>query len=814
MILSTPPSTITITQNATATGSPTLTFNGDNGGTQIQDHDPTLRCWYKTNYRGDPREWGAVGDGSNNDTLAIQNWLGAYGVTLSNGATPTNFGPWIAAIPGNYKVNGPLYCPANATLQGGSSLIAGSSKTNATGSPAVRIFAGSSFSGAAALLATGDYCRITGLAFDASNATNGTGGSPIDTILVQGTHNSIDGRALIENGNHNVNCGTVAVDGLQLKDSEFVKSSSDNVYMPNNCSNVRLTGDLIQSSGGNGVTFGGDDLTISGGVIEESQGNGLDLEMAQFVTAGDVYLDQNGKGASGGAAIRIANSNTVSVCGNHIHRSGNDNAGSAHIFFSGTSDNIDFCGDVYVTGQPSNDLTVRPYYVYDADPATVLTNSHFYENPARQIAAVWSPNAVALGLPNLQAPRIVHNNFGGLQLKNDSVTANQVDVLAGAAADSTNSAVIQTNGCNVNTGNNGPGGLDESSLKKNETYFFFVISDAGGSSPSCLGSVHLVPNFKIANFSGTPYLLSTTGWTQSGSTEVYNVSTSLGVVPGIAVDSSDSPDPIPTGTTVSALETSNATATGSWSCSPSCSNTITVVSSSGTIRNGMLIVDTTGGCIPNNALVQSYTPPTITLSANTTCSSQTPTSNLALSSGQQVSLSLATTQTGLAHLKFSTGLYRMVGALYTDATPNIVAFTQVGDTFYLGSYVNDIKTSGPGFLCASSIGVTPQPCALSVPCGRTAATCDPPGLPVEALGRMVGGTTGGDVLIFSPDQHPTLPGAFPGPPGYSITSTLAQTAFPFRVFTDGNGSIMVQAASAGNPVYEVTEGWVFHRAEQ
>ncbi|MGH7227124.1 MAG: hypothetical protein ACRELF_28240 [Gemmataceae bacterium] len=69
--------TITITQNATMAGSTTLSASGDNGGTQIQDANPSTRCWYKTNYRGDPHEFGAVGDDHNDDTAAVQDWLGA-----------------------------------------------------------------------------------------------------------------------------------------------------------------------------------------------------------------------------------------------------------------------------------------------------------------------------------------------------------------------------------------------------------------------------------------------------------------------------------------------------------------------------------------------------------------------------------------------------------------------------------------------------------------------------------------------------------------------------------------------------------------
>ncbi|HEX4157856.1 MAG TPA: right-handed parallel beta-helix repeat-containing protein [Rhizomicrobium sp.] len=232
-------------------------------------------------------------------------------------------------------------------------------------------------SGSSALLTTGDYCRITGLAIDANNALSGM----LDAVDIGGTHNSIDGRALIENGYHNVNCGTVQVDGLQLKDAEFIGSGADNIYLPGHCGNVRMTGDLVESSGTNGVYFGGDDLTISGGVIEESPGNGLDIESAHEVTACETYYDIDGNQTAGAAAIRIANSTTVAICGNHFQRSGGDAAGSAHIVFSGKDSNITFSGNVYRTNSSNGDPNVRPWYVYDAETGTTLVNSHFYENP-------------------------------------------------------------------------------------------------------------------------------------------------------------------------------------------------------------------------------------------------------------------------------------------------------------------------------------------------------------------------------------------------------------------------------------------------
>lgn len=756
--------------------------NSDNGGTVIQDANGTGQCFYRTNYRGDPHEWGAVGaSGNSDDTTPLQDWLKW---------TP---GPWIASIPSSYKTNSPLTCWANTAIQGQATLTAGNSATGFVGSPVVRIFAaGSGFTAGTALLTTGDYCRITGIAFDANGASNTMTGQPLDTVDIAGTHNSIDGRSLIENGNYNVYCGGVQVDGLQLKDSEFIKSASHNIYMPMNCANVRLTGDLVQGSGGYGVVFGGDDLTISGGVIEESNGYGLDLETAHFVTACDTYFDDNG-----GAAIRIAGSSTVTVCGNHVHRSGGDAAGSAHVVFSGANDNVSLSGNVYVAGSTTNDPSMRPFYDYDAETGagTVLTNTHIYESPRPQMAAVWSPNAVLMGLPSLQVPQIVHNSFAGLTLSNDGTTLTQVDIAPGAAADSTNSAIIQSPGCNVNLASAGQGGLDAGSVAQNTTYFFFVIAGAGGANaapPACMASANLTPKFKNPYFTGTPYMLTATGWTMAGSTEVYNVSASTGLVPGIGVDSTDTPNPIPNPTTVSALETSNAAATASWS---NMSTTVTVSTlSSGMIRQGMIILDTSNQCIPAGTIVSAYASPTITLSNATICASIPITgSTIQLSSGQQVTLSQAATQTGLANLRFSTALYRLAGALYTNpSNTNVIPFTQDGDTFY--------RTVPAADIGAATLGNSDTTFALA---------SVPNGISVEWLGRCV---SSAKVIVYNAAQNPGQPVSFPFAPGFDVAITTG-TAEKYQTWTDTAQHIHARANTSGTAFNCMTDGWRFNRAQ-
>ena len=160
-----------------------------------------------------------------------------------------------------------------------------------------------------------------------------------------------------------------------------------------------------------------------------------------------------------------------------------------------------------------------------------------------------------------------------------------------------------------------------------------------------------------------------------------------------------------------------------------------------------------------------------------------------------------------ASLSVLTGRYRLIGALFTDASGNLVPFNQDDDTFYLTPSIADIPITGS--TCAT-IGTTKLACALSVPCGRN-AMCPSPGLRVQAFGRMVIATTA-KVLASSPDQSQPAPSAFGAAPGYTTQDAASATAFPFLLYTDTTGDIDVQSSIASTTVQEVTDGWVFKRS--
>lgn len=854
--------TITLASLAgSGAGTGTITLSGDNGGTTIKDS--TNNCFVRVGSNWTPREWGAKGDGTNDDTPFLQNWINA----------PQ---PHIGYI-GRYKVFSPLTCPINTTIQGG----ADDAGSNATTRP-FQIFAAATFSGLApgninqAVMTALDYCRLSGVAIDAGGfslhvtGTTYTGSTTIDGLpsSISGVHIgnavtgvdipdnttvtlvttspccsvtisqsanighmeavnfygpdaldivglrvTVDGFSALSGGHYNVNCGFVQADGPQIKDTQIKSSSSDNVHMTSNCANARLIGDIITQAGDKGVVFGGRDLTLSDGVVEQSGGIGLDLTGATYASVTGNFFDDNGKGPSGGAAIEINGASTISICGNHI--SGNDeySASTAEIRFAASNDGINLCGNVYAAEAQTGDVTLKPSYVYDADTGTVLTNSHFYESPTPQVLGIYSANAVGIVAP-LQVPRLVPGYLDGLTLSND--TGKKINVAAGEAADSAAATIIRNIlTCNVDLGVNGANGLDNGSVSSSATYFYYAIAQVGGSTPSCIASSSPSwPSFRQT--SSSSYAIFTKYRSVIGSPLLYNVKSVAGIVAG---DEIKDDTYIPTGTSVLSIQTLTLTQLGGIG---SDKHTITVPDTS-QMAYGMAISDGSlyPGCTgtaqseiqDGTTITNVNSSTTITISPDALAGSIS-SDCMVVSGGNVIQMSNnATASTPNNNTppsaKVYTGIYRLLGALYTDSSSNVVGFIEDGDTFYLKTSVTDIQTGTSPILCVGSIGTTAQLCPLSVPCGRNAACSS--GVKVEALGRIVGGTN--TLLLSSLDQSDQAPAAFPTAPGYSAKNSAPQVPFPFRLYTNTSGQVRLRASGSSTTAYEVTDGWVLHRAQ-
>lgn len=550
-----------------------------NGGTILTDHGGN--CFQRLEPNWGPREFGAKGDGSD-DHSALQNWLNANQPHIGD------VGTYIISSPLNCKPNTTIQGPSNGSNGGGtggtptplfqivaSSTFAGRvpggssqavlgaqnfcrlSGVGIAGNQQAVPETGGVSSGSATITFTssvsGFYignavtgpdiqanttvaspintdCTPTPCVVISKAATGNNSSEPLmfwgpDALDVLGRRVTVDGFSALMNGYHNIDCGDDgSFGGLQLKNSEFLSSLSDNVYMPSGCSNARLVGDIVSTAGGStngtpgdpnarGVVFKDKDVTIADGVIEQSNGIGLDLEGAERVSVSGNFFDDNGK-SNGGAAILVGNNvDTVSVCGNHVHRSGYNGGGTpgtSQILFSGAVNNVSFCGNVYqpATAADSEDMCggmleppCWPQYVYDAAPGTTLTNASFYENPEPQVLGVLSPAAAGV-LPQSQVTPANRSFLTGLVLSNQTPSSPSavVTIASGSATDSTGITVISlAAGCTVNLASttNGLGALDTGGASSpNTTYFFFAVADLSGQAPpNCMASASLSPSF-------------------------------------------------------------------------------------------------------------------------------------------------------------------------------------------------------------------------------------------------------------------------------------------------------------------------------
>ena len=533
---------ITLPMTGTATDAPNinLTITGSNGGTLITDSynlTDGANCYQKTDYHGDPHEFGAFGNGkkTQDDGPPLQAWLGSLG-------------PWDATVPANYYTDEPLTCgpgvnlraPANGGLGGGGN------------PPIVQIAAGPSFpAGTAAthnaVITAWATCRISGIGIEALvNEDAGSYNDYVDAVIVGPTNAGtsyaaynvvIDDHTLLADGYYNLYCGpTNGGVGLQLKDAEFAGSWSDNVSVQ--CSNVRMIGDIFNMAGADfktnigatppsqaGVHFLSDDLTLMGGVAESVDGPGISIEGAHNVSVTGMYFDENGE-TTDSPAVLISSSttnpvHTISICGNHFHEndwdSGAAGLATAHVrFYTPPTDptsanDVDLCGNVYLIWNKGGSRVAYPNYVYDVVGAAP-TNVNLYENAVPQISGVFSPAAAADLPQSLVAPG-PRAFITGLTLMNDSGAVNStIDIQPGVATDSTGVSLIQnTSVCKVDLTTNGLKGLDTGSLSSATTYFFFVVADeaptttgTGTATPSCMASTSQTPNFAANTHYGYP----------------------------------------------------------------------------------------------------------------------------------------------------------------------------------------------------------------------------------------------------------------------------------------------------------------------
>lgn len=647
-------------------------------------------------------------------------------------------------------------------------------------------------------------------------------GPDVVDVLANGV--VIDGFSALSNGGNNLVClNTVAKGaGLQVKDSQVASARNNNI-VGGGCPDARFIGDRISAAGmgegggsgctstctfqacwslgttctGTGLYWGGDDLTLADGVIEESNGIGLDLETAQKISVSGMHFQGNGQSEYGGPAIQINGSHEISICGNHMEGNGGAAIPSAHFYFSGALDNVNICGNTYLAQSLAN-AVFQPSYVYDAAPGTTVTNFHLYDSPAPQASGqIYTLNA-GLILPQLQIPAVPQKHIAGLTLSNDGSVANQIDISSGEATDSTNSVNIALpQGCSVNPTVVGQGGLDVTGgLAANSTYYYFAIGSASGGNASCIASTNLIPSFANA-----AYPLIPQGETQAGVPYIYNLTTIAGLAPNQLINNNSY---MANGTTTGPVGTFTLQQAGSFGTSV---NTIqfTNVTNMGKdmqISDRLPISGSScapAGVIPVNPAYDTIasvnsTMNQVTLNENITGS---PPSNdcITISSGNAVMISgnaSHTTNSGPQPFTIWGGVYRLIGALYTGPTANVVGFYQDGDTFYLDVPKMDINLAAVA------------PTTLYYPLSSI-----PSGIAVEALGRC---TATVKVHVFRTLLTPGVPAAFPLQPGFDTETNSPDTAFPYRIYTDTMRRISAQGSSSGT-MDCATDGWVFHRGQ-
>jgi hypothetical protein len=814
-VVSTSPTTIRLASPITISGAlPTIYFSNDNGGSVVRDNETTPVCYNRTSWTYSQKEWGAYSDGTDDDTAALQNWMNAPQPHI--------------AVPGNSRITETLACGLRHAAQSG--IIQGS-PTQAVGQgsagvvPTFTITADNSayggFTNSAMLIMESDArCAIHAVGLIADSPATG---NIYDTVLVKSEDALIDDHSLLFGGRYNLLTQHPHAN-LEIYDSSISSAKSDNLHITS--ANVKIARNAISLAGQDNVSLSGtSDTMIVDNNIQIGARWGINADLARQVRATGNFIDDNALGG-----IQIQDSGVITFCSNVFHRNGATNEGTStatsHIYFAGRDDSISLCGNTFLPGPdvPSKtDIAMRPDYVYDADPAAVLTNIAIADNPAPQNKGVFSTNGTAL-LASAASPHPAINYISGLTLSNGSSAA-AVNITAGEATDSTGTTILRSppGGCTVDLTTNGVGGLDTGSPAIGTTYYFFLIAGSGGANPHCIAST--LPNPSLLN-TGSYYTLTEPGNVTSGSFTIFNVggptsgSVSYNKINPVSAMSIGDPVAIGTGSPANNIGSLTSFYTTLMGDISSGSDTIQNVSSPGGILVGMLVGNPPGTANPpiiagttvlnvcgTTCYDTSATPCTpslpdycILLSQSTHAPGGTSLS-ITFSGNYTITLgtgSAPTTTVLPATLTVYHGLHRLIGAVYTKnvaGVPTLVSFAQQGNTFYLNAPQQNTFVASP----------TPSSAVL---------TGVPGGISVKAFGRCVGGAASGTashVMLYSPLQSSGTAHAFPNPPGFIANSLATTTAYSFSAYTDTSKALTMSSDVMATQIECMTDGWVLDR---
>jgi hypothetical protein len=125
---------------------------------------------------------------------------------------------------------------------------------------------------------------------------------------------------------------------------------------------------------------------------------------------------------------------------------------------------------------------------------------------------------------------------------------------------------------------------------------------------------------------------------------------------------------------------------------------------------------------------------------------------------------------------------RRVGSFKTDGSSNILAFTQIGDTFYWSTVITDVSSSTSDY--SAGVLVT-----LSVPLG----------LQVRPLARIFQGNASNILsIITSPSETNVAPGNTTTNPGTDMDAATISNWTQRLVYTNTSSQIRVRASTSGS----------------
>jgi len=312
----------------------------------------------------DAREFGAIGDGTHDDTAALR--------------AAFNCGVPLRIPAGSYRVTSPIATAVNQIILAEAVNAYEDPGTVPASVPVTQIVAdntNSGFAAGSAVLTLADRATISGFGIQSA--------AGVDALAAPGRFVTLH-QIYTRYGRYGANLSGI---GPRITASRFCEASSHGLVSFSSCTDGAFLNSNFSGNAGVGAQFlDAIKHVIIGCTFEWNTLHGVEFFQSRTCTLTGCSMDRNSQ-----AGVHVSSSSHISVLGNTFSRNGVAGAFPGHVWIEATCSNFLFAGNNYIAVAENDDGSgaVVPSFTYGL-AAPVLSNGCFAEFPAAGNSGVFA----------------------------------------------------------------------------------------------------------------------------------------------------------------------------------------------------------------------------------------------------------------------------------------------------------------------------------------------------------------------------------------------------------------------------------------